>query len=133
MRIICTRDYEGLSQTVLNWLKNGHSTVDSIIKDLDEFTRGYLREKKRYMQWMDAKPIENPKNNKEVWYNIFWKEEHSERSLYKEGMAKQLKQFNAFEKALMEYLSVYGLDEMNEKEIKRALKKIETRKAKMTC
>ena len=129
MRIICTNDYEGLSKKVFYWLENGHATPDSIIKDLDEFARGFLREKKRYMQWMNAKPIENPKNNKEVWYNVFWKEEHSENSLYKKGMERQAKQFNAYEKALMEWLPISG---MTEKEINQVMKKVETRKNKVS-
>lgn len=128
MRIIITNDYKGLSKKVLNWLKNGNSTADSIIKDLDEFVSGYLREKKRYTQWMNAKPIENPKNSKEAWYNAFWREEHSENSLYKKGMEKQMKQFNAFEKALMEWLPISG---MTEKEVAKVMKKVETRRNKL--
>jgi hypothetical protein len=72
--------------------------------------------------------IENPKNNKEAWYNVFWKQEHSDDSLYAKGMKTQQNQFTAMEKAILMWLPE---SEMTEKEQNKVLKKIETRKNKI--
>ena len=77
---------------------------------------------------MSRSLIENPKNNKEAWYNVFWKREHSNESLYAEGMKTQQNQFTAMEKAILMWLPESG---MTEKEQNKVLKKIETRKNKI--
>jgi len=128
----CTSDYEGLSEcfykrfTGENPYKNW--SIDKAIKELDDFVKGYKKEKKQYDFWMNAKFIENPKNNKEQWFNAFWTREHSENSLYAKDMDIQKKQFDAMEKAILRWLPVSGI---LEKEQNKILKKIQTRKSKL--
>ena len=128
----CIKDYE---QLALSFYKrftgenkyNGWN-MNEAIKELDIFVRGYLSEKKRYDWWMSRPMIENPKNNKEAWYNVFWKQEHSDDSLYAKGMKTQQNQFTAMEKAILMWLPESC---MTEKEQNKVLKKIETRKNKI--
>ena len=128
----CTKDYD---QLALSFYKrftgenkyNGWN-MNEAIKELDVFVRGYLSEKKRYDWWMSRPMIENPKNNKEVWYNVFWKQEHSDESLYAKGMKTQQNQFTAMEKAILMWLPE---SDMTEKEQNKVLKKIQTRKNKI--
>lgn len=128
----CTKDYDKLALSFYKRFTgetkyNGWS-MDAAIKELDVFVRGYLSEKKRYDWWMSRPIIENPKNNKEAWYNVFWKEEHSENSMYAKGMKTQQNQFTAMEKAILMWLPESG---MTEKEQNKVLKKIQTRKNKI--
>ena len=102
--------------------------MDAAIKELDVFVRGFLSEKKEYDWWMSRSLIENPKNNKEAWHNVFWKREHSDKSLYANGMKIQQNQFIAMEKAIMMWLPESN---MTEKEQNKVIKKIQTRKNKI--
>lgn len=129
----CTRDYEALSESFYKRFTgenkyHGGWDVDKAIEELSIFVKGYLSEKKQYDWWMSHPYIENPKNNKEHWYNAFWKREHSEKSLYAEGMETQKKQFTAMEKAIIKWLPI---SEMSEKDQARVLRKVNTRKSKI--
>ena len=128
----CTNDYEQLSLSFYkrftgeNKYKNWD--INAAIKELDVFVKGYLSEKKQYDWWMSHDLIENPKNNKELWYNAFWKREHSEDSMYAKGMKTQQNQFTAMENAILLWVPESG---MTEKEQNKVLKKIQTRKNKV--
>jgi hypothetical protein len=128
----CTNDYEQLALSFYKRFtgenKYNDWCMDAAIKELDVFVKGYLSEKKQYDWWMNAKFIENPKNNKEAWFNAFWKAEHSENSLYAKGMKTQQNQFTAMEKAILMWLPESG---MTEKEQNKVLKKIQTHKNKV--
>ena len=128
----CTNDYDQLSLSFYKRFtgenKYNNWDINAAINELDVFVRGYLSEKKQYDWWMSRPMIENPKNNKEAWYNAFWKCEHSENSLYAKGMKTQQNQFIAMEKAILLWLPESG---MTEKEQNKVLKKIQTRKNKM--
>lgn len=126
----CTRDYEALSESFYNRFKNEENpwTVDKAIEELSVFVKGFLKEKKMYDWWMSHPLIENPKNNKEQWYNVFWKQEHSDNSLYAKGMEIQKNQFTAMEKAISKWLPESG---MSEKETSKVMKKINTRRSKI--
>lgn len=127
-RYYCTKDYDALGASFLKWLEEGSMTLQEAINELNDFVKGYLQEKKRWVYWTSAKKIENPKNNKEAWFNVFWENENSEKSLYKDSMDKQIVQFETMEKAIRLWLLKSGL---TDKEQARAIKKIEVRKAKL--
>lgn len=126
----CTSDYEALSESFYNRFKREECnwTVDKAIKELSEFVKGFLKEKKKYDWWMSHPIIDNPKNSKEQWYNIFWKREHSDKSLYANGMEIQKNQFTAMERAISKWLQESG---MSEKETSKVIKKINTRRSKI--
>lgn len=128
----CAKDYDQLALSFYKRFTGENKykdwCMDAAIKELDIFVRGYLSEKKQYDWWMSRQMIENPKNNKEAWYNVFWKQEHSDDSLYAKGMKTQQNQFTAMEKAILMWLPE---SEMTEKEQNKVLKKIQTRKNKI--
>jgi len=128
----CTDNYDALQESFFKRFTgenpyNGWN-MDKAIEELDDFVKGYKKEKKQYDFWMNAKFIENPKNNKEQWFNAFWKSEHSENSLYAKDMEIQKKQFIAMENAIIKWLPMSG---MTEKEQARVMKKVNTRKSKI--
>jgi hypothetical protein len=114
-------------------LSRGVSVETIIRKDLDCVVKAFLKFKREYNKWMTTPRIENPRKFADKMFNKWWDEEHSENSSNIMCMKREKAKFEGIREAILEWLSVYGLDEMNEKEIKRTLKKIETRKAKMTC
>jgi hypothetical protein len=128
----CTDNYEALQEAFFKRFTGENPykgwDMDKAIEELSQFTRGYLKEKKRYDWWMSHQLIENPKNNKEAWYNAFWKCEHSENSLYAKSMNQQKSQFIAMENAIIKWLPLSG---MTEKEQARVMKKVNTRKSKI--
>ena len=128
----CTNDYDQLSLSFYKRFTGENKyngwCMDAAIKELDVFVKGYLSEKKQYDWWMSHPYIDNPKNSKEAWYNVFWKKEHSEDSLYAKGMKTQQNQFTAMEKAILMWLPESG---MSDKDKNKVLKKINTRKSKI--
>ncbi len=120
----CSSNKEDLKSYFIKSIDGGWME-DSIksITELDRLIKGYLKDKKQYIWWTSRKLIENPKNNKESWYNCFWKCENSENSLYLKGMNDHKWQIEVLIEAMRE---VYSKN-LDSKEYNRLCKKIETR------
>lgn len=123
----CCSNKEDLKAYFIKSLNGWMSDPVKSIKELDLLVKGYLKDKKQYTWWKSHPLIENPKNNKEAWYNVFWKEENSENSLYLKGMNDHKWQIDALVEAMKE---VYSKN-LDSKEYNRLCKKIETRVNRM--
>ena len=129
-RTYCTKDYNSLSEKFFKWLseENSKYTIDEAIKELGTFVQGYKKNEKQHNDWVNFKPLDNPKNTPQRWANSihFASIEKPEESLYVKGMKTQQLQFEALEKAIIRFIS-----NLTEKEQNKIIKKINTRKAKM--
>lgn len=129
-RTYCTKDYQGLSEILFNWLskENTTFTIEKAIEELGIYVKGYKKYEKQHNYWVNFKPFDKPKDTPQAWANSihFASIEKPEESIYVQGMKTQKLQFEALEKAILKFIS-----NLSEKEQNKIIKKINNRKAKM--
>jgi len=111
-------------------LIEGKRTIESVVKDLDEFVKGYKKSKKQHDYWINFKPFDNPKNFPERFANGIHKlevENPEDRHTYADDMNIQKNQFNITKNALIKYLNTLN----DEKLVRKTMKKIEIRSNKI--